>query len=76
MSRVQFPGGQGIFLYSTASISSLGPTKFSNQWVPGAHSPGINRPGREADQCPTSNAEVKNGGPTPHICLQEMVLNY
>jgi hypothetical protein len=30
------------------------------QWVPGALSPGIKRPGREADQSPPSSAEVKN----------------
>jgi hypothetical protein len=30
------------------------------QWVPGAISVGVQRPGREADHSPPSNAEVKN----------------
>jgi hypothetical protein len=29
-------------------------------WVPGALSPGVKRPGREADHSPPASAEVKN----------------
>jgi hypothetical protein len=61
--------GQEIFLYSTASGPTLGPTQSLMQCVPGAFSPGLKRQGREADHSPPSSAEVKNGGaipPLPH----------
>jgi hypothetical protein len=45
----------GNFLFTTA----LGPTQPSIQWVPGALSMGVKRPGREADHSPQSNAVVK-----------------
>jgi hypothetical protein len=38
---------------------ALGPTQPPIQWVPGAFSLGVNRPGREADHLPPSSAEVK-----------------
>jgi hypothetical protein len=44
----------------TTSISALGPTQPPIQWMPGALSPGIKRPGREAGHS-ASNTEVKNG---------------
>jgi hypothetical protein len=47
-----------IFLLS-ASRLVLGPTQCPIQWVPRALSPGVKRPGREADHSPT-RAEVKN----------------
>jgi hypothetical protein len=37
-----------------------GPTKSPIQWVRGALSLVVKRPGREADHSPPSNAEVKN----------------
>jgi hypothetical protein len=37
------------------------PTQPLIQWVPGAPSPEVKRPGREADHSPPYNAEVKNG---------------
>jgi hypothetical protein len=37
----------------------LVPTQPPIQWVPGAISPGIKRPGREADHSPLTSAEVK-----------------
>jgi hypothetical protein len=37
--------------------------------VPGAVSPDIKRPGREAIHSPTSSAEVKNGGAIPPLPL-------
>jgi hypothetical protein len=52
--------GLGIFLFTTASRTALGPTKPPIQWVPGALSLGVKRPGREADYSPPSTAEVKN----------------
>jgi hypothetical protein len=53
--RVRFPAGLGIFLFTIA----LGPTQPPIQWVPGALSLGVKRPGREADHSPPSSAEVK-----------------
>jgi hypothetical protein len=49
----------GIFLSTTASRTALGSTQPPIQWVPGALSLGIMRPGREADHSAPSNAEVK-----------------
>jgi hypothetical protein len=51
--------GLGIFLFTTASRTALGPTHPLMQWVPGALSLGVKRPGREADHSPPSSAEVK-----------------
>jgi hypothetical protein len=47
-----------IFLFTTASRTALGPAQPPIQWVPGALSLGVKRPGREADHSPPSNAEV------------------
>jgi hypothetical protein len=58
-SRVRFPAGAGIFLFTTASRTALGPTQPPIQWVPGALSLGVKRPVREADHSPPSSAEVK-----------------
>jgi hypothetical protein len=58
-SRVRFPAGVRIFLCTTASRTALGSTKPPTQWVPGAPSMGVKRPGREADHSPPSSA----GGP-------------
>jgi hypothetical protein len=51
-----------IFLFSTASRPALRSTQ-------PPLSPGVKRPGREADHSPPSSAEVKNSGvvpPLPH----------
>jgi hypothetical protein len=50
----------GIFLFTTVSRKAVGPTQSLIQWVPGALSLGVKRPGREADHSPPSGAEVKN----------------
>jgi hypothetical protein len=39
-SRVRFPAGLVIFLFTTASRTALGPTQPPIQWVSGALSPG------------------------------------
>jgi hypothetical protein len=59
-SRVRLlAGGVGIFLFTAASRTALGPTQPPIQWVPGALSLEAKRPGREADHSPPSSAEVK-----------------
>jgi hypothetical protein len=49
----------GIFLFTTASRTALGPTHLPIQWVPGSLSPWVKRLGRETDHSPPSSAEVK-----------------
>jgi len=51
--------GLGIFLFTTASRTTLGPTEPLTQWVLGTLSIGVKWPGREADNSPPSSAEVK-----------------
>jgi hypothetical protein len=51
--------GLGIFLFTTASRPTLGPTHPTIQWVSWAFSLGVKRPGREVDHSFPSNAEVK-----------------
>jgi hypothetical protein len=51
--------GLGIFLFTTASRTALGPTQPPIQWVLGSLSLGIKRPGRAADHSRPSSAEVK-----------------
>jgi hypothetical protein len=53
--------GQNIFLFSTAPKPALDPTHSPIEWVRKALSPGLKRPGREADNSPSS-ADVKIGG--------------
>jgi hypothetical protein len=51
----------GIFLSTTASRTALGPTQPPVQWVPGALSMGVKRPGCESDDhLPPSSAEVRD----------------
>jgi hypothetical protein len=58
--RVRFLAGLGIFLFTTASRTALGPTQPPIQSVPWVFSVRVKRPGREADHSPPSSAEVKN----------------
>jgi hypothetical protein len=51
--------GLGIFLLTTATRTVLRPIQSPIQWVPGALSLGLKRPGREADHSRSSSAEVK-----------------
>jgi len=50
----------GIFLFTATSRPARWSTQTPIQWVPGAPSLCIKRPGREANHSPPSNAEVKN----------------
>jgi hypothetical protein len=52
-------GGLKYFLFSTLSRLVLWSTQPPIQWVPGAPSPGLKEPGREADNSPPANVEVK-----------------
>jgi hypothetical protein len=61
------PYKMGNFLTSLATVSfsrrtlfPLRPTQPPVQWVPGALSLGVKRPGRGTDHSPPSSAEVKN----------------
>jgi hypothetical protein len=49
-----------ICLFTAVSRPALGPTKPPIQWIPGALSVGVKRPGREADHSLPSSAEFKN----------------
>jgi hypothetical protein len=49
-----------MFIFSTASRTALELTQPPIQWVTEGLSPGIKRPGREADHSTPSSAEVKN----------------
>jgi hypothetical protein len=57
--RSPSPGRVKTFLFSMTSRPALGPTQPHIQWVPRTLSPGVKRPGREADHSPITCAEVK-----------------
>jgi hypothetical protein len=58
-SRIQFSAGAGTFSLQYRVQNGSGPTQPPIQWVPGAVSVGVKRPGREADHSPPSSADVK-----------------
>jgi hypothetical protein len=53
------PGEGKNFHFSVSSRPALEPTQPPAQWIPGALSPGVKRPGREADHSPPNSAEIK-----------------
>jgi hypothetical protein len=55
---VRVPVGSRIFS-SPRRPDRLRPTQPHIQWIPGALSSGVKRPGREADHSPPTSAEVK-----------------
>jgi hypothetical protein len=68
----------GIILFTTVSRPALGPTHPPIQWVSGALSLVLKRPGREADHLRPYSAEVKNAWSytfTPPIHLLGVVLS-
>jgi hypothetical protein len=78
-SRVRFPARAEIFFFTTVSRTALGPTQPPIQWVQGALSLGVKRPGREADHSPPSSAGVNNTWSytsTPPIHPRGVVLTY
>jgi hypothetical protein len=77
-SRVRFPAGLGIFLFTTVSGTALGPTQPPIQWVPGVLSLKVHRPEREAERSPPCSTEVKNAWSyisTPPVRLHGLVLS-
>jgi hypothetical protein len=64
------PSRGKIFLFSTTSRPTLGPTQPLIQWVQWALSVGVKQGRHEADHSPPSCSVVKNGGaihPLPHM---------
>jgi hypothetical protein len=67
----------GIFLFTTVSITVLGPTQPCIQRVPGALSLGVKRKEREFEYSPPSTAEVKNAwsyNSTPQYVFMRLCL--
>jgi hypothetical protein len=64
---VRFPAGARDFnlLCNVQTGSGAHPASY-----PGALSPGVERPGRQADHSPPSSAEVENGGAVPLLSLR------
>jgi hypothetical protein len=56
-----------VLLFPITSRSALVRTQPPMQWVPGAVSLGLKRPGLEADHSPPCNAEDENGGAIPSL---------
>jgi hypothetical protein len=69
--RVRIPAGTGNF-FDTVSRPALGPTHPAIQWVPGALSLGVNRPGRETDHSPPSSVEVTESE-SVELCLHSLI---
>jgi hypothetical protein len=65
--RSSSPGNGKLFHLFTSSRAPLEPTQPPIQWVAGARSPGVKRPGRETDHSPPSRAKIKNGGVIPSL---------
>jgi hypothetical protein len=63
--RGSIPGRGNIFFFSIVSGPARGLSQPPIQWVSGALSPEVRRPGREADHSSPPSAEVKNGGAVP-----------
>jgi hypothetical protein len=74
--RSSSPGGGKNFHFSMSSRLAPGPTQPPIQWLPGALSLRVTRPGREADHSPPSSAEENVGLHIhSHIRLHGVVLN-
>jgi hypothetical protein len=64
---VRVPVRERIFSSPRHPDRFWGPPRFLPNWVPGALSPRVKRPGREAHHSPSASAEVKNGGAVPPL---------
>jgi hypothetical protein len=71
---------QDIFLFFSVSRQTPEWTQPSIQWVPGALSQEVKRPGHENDYSPPLSAEVRNGGATSplptYIFMAWSLINY
>jgi hypothetical protein len=75
--RVRFMVGARYFLYSTAPRLSLRPTHPPVHWLRRYPSPGVKRPGLEADLSPSCSTEVKNDGTIPPLThMSSWLINY
>jgi hypothetical protein len=78
-SGVRFPAAAGNFSLYHCFQNGSGSTQPYIQWVPGALSLGVKRPGREADHSPPSSAESKNEWSytsTPYYASMEWCLKH
>jgi len=57
----------GIFLFATASSTTLGSTQHPIQWITGALFLEVKRPGCEANHLPPHREEVKTRGAIPQL---------
>jgi hypothetical protein len=66
---VRFPAGAKDFssVQSVQTDPGVYPAYCLCKWASGALSPGVNRPGVEADHSPPISAEIKIGGAIPLI---------
>jgi hypothetical protein len=75
---LRFDSRQRLWVsFTTASGPTLGPTQPPIQWVSGALSLGVKRPGSEADHSHRSSAEAKNAWSytsTPHYVFMAWCL--
>jgi hypothetical protein len=70
-SRVRVPEEAGNFFFTTASRSAMGPNQPPTQWVPGALSLGVKRPGPEADHSPPPRSRMCEAiPPLPHYAFK------
>jgi hypothetical protein len=60
--RVGRPNNRGFLFSPKRPCPALGPTHTSTKYVPVVPSPKVKQTGREADDSPSSNVEVKNNG--------------
>jgi hypothetical protein len=75
---IGFPVPVGARIFFTVSRPVLGPAQPPIHWVPWGLSPGVKRPGREADHSLQTSAEVKKTwiyASAPPILLHGVVLN-
>jgi hypothetical protein len=70
-ARVRLQAGKRFFSTPQRPDRILVPSSRQSNWcqVPGAISPGVYWPGREADHSPPASAEVKNSGAIPPVKL-------
>jgi hypothetical protein len=65
-------GARDLSLFRKTCRPTMGITPRPNNWIPGAYSPGVNRPERGGDQKTPSSAEVKN----EWSCTSTSTLNF